>query len=319
MRRSDMRSLLSLLLLCAVSCASTGVAPGRLIDVGGRRLHLVCVGHGAPTVVFESGLGEGWYSWALVQDAVGRELRACSYDRSGIGFSDPDPATRSIARLNGDLHELLTRARERPPYLLVGHSLGGLLVRKYAKSWPSEVAGLVLVDSTHEDSPSHKPAEVRQAQEQALARRREQLKQWHASGEFDEMGFHDKLPKTLVRMLTPRTATANWWDARFAENSLPDSPAESTPEDRRIDVPVVVITATQWPTPNNYPAESWKQYMTARLALQQELAERSIRSRHIMADSEHSVQMADPGVVIDAVLELGREVRESRDDPARRR
>ena len=277
-----------------------------MVDIGERRLHLVCTGKGAPTVVFESGLGEGWYSWALVQNEVARKVRACSYDRSGIGFSDPDPAERSFARLNADLHELLTRAGEKPPYLLVGHSLGGLMVRTYAKRYPSEVAGLVLADSSHEDSRRHAPPEILEAQEQARARRREQLKQWHASGKFEEMGFHDKLPKSLVRMLTPRTATANWWDARFAENTLPDWPAESTPEDRRIDVPLVVITATKWPTPRNYPADAWKQNMATRTRLQEELATRSKRSKHIIADTEHHVQFENPQLVIDAVLAAAR-------------
>lgn len=275
--------------------------------MGGRSLHLVCVGSGAPTVVFESGLGEGWYSWALVQDEVGRKVRACSYDRSGFGFSDPDPAERSFARLNADLHELLTRAGEKPPYLLVGHSLGGLMVLRYAKAYPAEVAGLVLVDSPHEDTRRLAPPEVAEAQEQARARRREQLKQWHASGKFEEMGFHDNLPKSLVRMLTPRTATASWWDARFAENTLPDWPGEATPEERRLEVPLVVITSTKWPTPGNYPADAWKQHMTTRTRLQEELATRSKRSKHIIANTEHHVQFEDPRLVIDAVLDAVRE------------
>ena len=310
---------LSILALCfalfdpSASAAPSAGAPGRMVDVGGRRLHLVCVGTGSPTVVFESGLGEGWYSWALVQPKVGEHFRACSYDRSGIGFSDPDPAARTVARLVDDLHELLLRSGEPGPYLLVGHSLGGLSVRRYAKRYPAGVAALVLVDSVHEDGRRDTPPEVEAARKKALAARAGQLAQWHASGHFEEMDFHDKLPKNLATLLTPRSATAAWWDARFAENTLPDASDSLTAAERHLDVPIVVITATEWPTPVGYPAAPWKQQLATRLRLQDELATRSDHSKHLFAKTEHSVQLADPALVVNAIAEAVREWRASTD------
>jgi pimeloyl-ACP methyl ester carboxylesterase len=275
-----------------------------MVDVGGRRLHLSCVGSGSPTVVFESGLGEGAYAWALVQPAVGRRYRACSYDRSGIAFSDPDPGPRSVAGLVGDLHELLARSGERGPYLLVGHSLGGLFVRRYAMKYPDEVAGLVLVDSSHEDGRRTASREVAEAQAKALAARAVQMKAWHASGEFEKMTFHDKLPRSMVKTLTPLSASAKWWDARFAENSLPDAPDDLSPEQRRLAVPLLVITATKWPTPRNYPPLAWKQHMETRMRLQAELASRSARSKQVIVAIEHHVQFEDPRLVADWILEF---------------
>lgn len=294
-------TVLGVLFTTSAWCATP---PGRMVDVGGRRLHLYCVGSGAPTVVFESGLGEGAYAWALVQPEVGRRFRACAYDRSGIAFSDPDPGPRSVASLVGDLHTLLARSGERGPYVLVGHSLGGLLVRRFAMRYPDEVAGLVLLDSVHEDGPRAAAPEVAAAQAKALAARAVQLKAWHASGKFEEMPFHDKLPKSMAATLTPLTATASWWDARFAENSLPDATDDLTPAQRRLEVPLLVITATKWPTPKGYPSLAWKQHMETRMRLQAELASRSARAKQVMVATEHHVQFEDPRFVIDWILEF---------------
>ena len=308
---SVLRARCWVLLISIALCPSLvrAAAPGRMIDIGGRRLHLYCVGAGSPTVVFESGLGEGAYSWALVQDAVGRHSRACSYDRSGIAFSDPDPVPRSVARSVTDLHELLSRSGEKGPYLLVGHSLGGLLVRRYAMKYRSDVAGLVLLDSAHEDARGNTPKEIADVTAKALAARAEQMKAWHASGQFEEMRFHDKLPESIAAILRPLSATAHWWDARFAENSLPDMEDDLTPTQRRLDIPLVVITATQWPTPQGFPPDAWKQYMETRLRLQTELASRSRVSRQVFAKTGHHIQFEDPELVIQAIVQLARGAR----------
>ena len=117
----------------------------------GRRLNLYCLGHGTPTVVFESGLTDETVTWALVQPAIAAHTRACSYDRAGIGYSDPQRRPGDSANVVDDLHRLLTAASIKPPYVLVGHSLGGMHVRLYADVYPKEVAGMVLVDPSHED------------------------------------------------------------------------------------------------------------------------------------------------------------------------
>jgi len=126
--------------------------PQQLVTIGeGKRLNLYCKGNGSPTVVFDSGRGDNMAVWALVQPAVSAETRACSYDRAGLGFSDPSPELRTSANLVEDLRRLLRAAHLPPPYVLVGHSVGGLNIKLYAESHLSEVAGLVFVDPTHED------------------------------------------------------------------------------------------------------------------------------------------------------------------------
>jgi pimeloyl-ACP methyl ester carboxylesterase len=123
-------------------------APGKLIDIGGYRLHLLCYGTGSPTVLFEAGIGDDSLTWAGVQPAIAKTTRACSYDRAGYGWSDPSPKPRDAKTIAQELHTLLSSAGIVGPLVLVGHSLGGMLVREYAGVYRLDVAGMVLVDST---------------------------------------------------------------------------------------------------------------------------------------------------------------------------
>ena len=136
--------------------ASAVATPGPYtgsFDIGGRRLFLTCAGEGSPTVVLEAGAGGGAAAWTTVQPALARVTRVCSYDRANVpgGASDPVPKPRSGADVVADLHALLTAAGVPGPYVLAGHSLGGLYVRLYASHYPESVVGLVLVDAAHED------------------------------------------------------------------------------------------------------------------------------------------------------------------------
>ena len=124
---------------------------GRLIDLGGHRLHLNCSGRGTPTVVIENGLGDFSFDWVLVQQRVEKATRICTYDRAGYAWSDAGPKPRTFDQLNLELHDALSRAGERAPFVLVGHSYGGGVVRAYARRYPDEVAGLVFVDIVSED------------------------------------------------------------------------------------------------------------------------------------------------------------------------
>jgi pimeloyl-ACP methyl ester carboxylesterase len=125
---------------------------GRLVDIGGRHLWLECQGTGMATVVFVAGLGDrGETSWRTVWGHAARSARACVYDRAGLGRSDPGPTPTTYQAAVDDLHLLLRRGHLQGPYVLVGHSLGGLLARLYAHRYPAEVAGVVLVDATPVD------------------------------------------------------------------------------------------------------------------------------------------------------------------------
>jgi pimeloyl-ACP methyl ester carboxylesterase len=125
--------------------------PGKMVDVGGYRLHLNCLGEGSPTVILEAGQGNMSLIWNLVHNEAAQNTRVCAYDRAGLGWSEPSPVPRSVEVIVQELHTLLHNGNEKGPYIIVGHSLGGLFVRQYAHTFPEEVVGMVLVDSVHED------------------------------------------------------------------------------------------------------------------------------------------------------------------------
>jgi pimeloyl-ACP methyl ester carboxylesterase len=125
--------------------------PGRLVDVGGRRLHLLCIGDGTPVVIFEAGTFGTSLSSSKAREAIATHARVCSYDRMGTGWSDPGPGVISVGTLTDDLEHLLDRAGIAPPYILVPSSIGGLTAELFARRHPDRVAGMVFLDAATSD------------------------------------------------------------------------------------------------------------------------------------------------------------------------
>lgn len=121
--------------------------PGQMVDVGGYRLHIHCVGTGTPTVVIDAGWGDWSGGWSRVQSEAAKTTRVCTYDRAGMGYSEAGPLPRTAEHFAQELHRLLERAGIPGPYVLVGHSLGGAPVRVFAHDYAAEVVGVVLVES----------------------------------------------------------------------------------------------------------------------------------------------------------------------------
>ena len=141
-------------------------APGRLVSVGDHRLHLHCAGEGTPTVVLEAGAANASLSWHKVQPEIAKITRVCSYDRAGHGWSDTGPRPRTPSAIAGELHVLLRNAGIPGPYVMVGHSMGGLYARMFAARHREDVAALVLVDASHTDQAERLPAPLRGKQSQ---------------------------------------------------------------------------------------------------------------------------------------------------------
>lgn len=162
-RKALLWSLVALLVSLAVGVIYQAIAteidqgaafpgPGEMVDVGEHRLHLSCLGQGSPTVVLDGGLGYTSVEWSgWVQPEVAKHTRVCAYDRAGMGWSEPGPGSPNATQTADELHALLQEAGEEGPYVLVGHSIAGLYSRVYADRYPEEVAGMVLVDSSHPD------------------------------------------------------------------------------------------------------------------------------------------------------------------------
>jgi molybdate transport system substrate-binding protein len=159
MPRALKTPLIGILLVLAGSWAQRPMAqtppsegqppPGRLIDIGGRKLHLHCSGTGSPTVILMAGGGAFSIDWALVQPRVADTTRVCSYDRAGLGWSDHGPADETVEQAIADLHALLRAVREKGPYVLAGASIGGIFIRAYQRAFPDDVAGLVFSNSSN--------------------------------------------------------------------------------------------------------------------------------------------------------------------------
>jgi pimeloyl-ACP methyl ester carboxylesterase len=144
------------------TAAPSPTAAGQTIDIGGRELYLECLGTGSPTVILEAGLTGDHRTWEQVQPSLAASTRVCAYDRANIPPSDPGPNPRSAQDAVDDLHALLDEAGVEAPYVLVGFSIGGLISQLYAASYPDEVSGLVLVESSH-------PREAEQFEEHLTA------------------------------------------------------------------------------------------------------------------------------------------------------
>jgi len=123
--------------------------PGHLIDIGGRKLHLHCTGRDTPTVILVAGGGAFSIDWTLVQRRVEGTTRVCSYDRAGLGWSDPGPGEETVEETIDDLHRLLRAAGDTGRHILVGASIGGIYIRAYQHAYPNEVAGLIFANSSH--------------------------------------------------------------------------------------------------------------------------------------------------------------------------
>jgi pimeloyl-ACP methyl ester carboxylesterase len=291
---------------------------GRLVDVGGYRLHLACQGDGNPTVVMEAAIGETGLLWSLVQPAVAQTTRACVYDRAGYGWSDPSPRPRTAEEMVQELHTLLGTAGIPRPYVLVGHSLGGLLVRLYAARYPQEVAGLVLVDAAHEQQYRRAPKEIRELVPQFEEQMRQQLEGLKAlivSGSLDPamLPIPPGLPAAAADTFRALVAAG----PKHVETLIAEQQAVQAIHVELAaaitslgDLPLMVLSHGQpmvmpgLPDAVNQANEQlWQE-------LQAELAALSSRGRLVVAqDSGHYIQLERPQLVIDAIAEVVAAVR----------
>lgn len=288
-----------LIALCGVCAANEpGVLdtyPGTLIEVDGRRVHIHCVGSGQPVTVFESGLGGFSLEWGEVQQRVAGHGRVCAYDRAGYGWSDPGPLPRTATRNVTELHRLLEAAGETPPYVLVGHSYGGIIVRLFAQYYPQEVAGVVLLDASAPDQFSRLPdTALPRALITAARRGTHILSAPRLSGALGE----NMRTTAMHLMMLPKARLAYQSEMRHFESA---TAALQTQADGALNVQLVVVSRSRNMFGRSVEAartESvWQQ-------MQREMAALSNRSDHWMAaDSGHVIHADRPDLVALAVRE----------------
>lgn len=271
--------------------------PGKLVDVGGRKMHLNCTGEGSPTVILDSGLGDTYISWRKVLPDIAKFTRVCSYDRAGLGYSDPSSQPRTAKVMAEELHGLLHAAAIAPPYVMVGHSMGGFDVRLFTSLYRSELAALVLVDASHPDQENRLPPELKNF-EGTLLRESEFLEFAMPLGVPRLMHFCDDDPVV-------RAAECNFHSAREAVaelKSFPESASQAATAGSFGDLPLVVLSRDPDKPSAELPPELAKPSSVAWEKMQEELVHLSTRGSHIIAkDSSHYIQLDRPDLVISGV------------------
>lgn len=301
--------------------------PGKMVDIGGYRLHLNCSGKSGPTVVLIAGAGDFSFDWSLVQPDVSRFARVCSYDPAGLAWSEPGPTPRTMRQAVYELHALLQTARMKAPYVLVGHSLGGLTARVYAEQYPREVAGLVLVDSTHEDTTLLFQGKLVRMRERAKEipipavqtmqtsppkpPAKEDIEQFESnqknSGAPKIRSPFDKLPASAQAMRLwflsqpPRAARSpDYFEEELQAMYLRRT---KTPYELGSRPLVVLLAKPQYGNPpRGISADDWKRVNEEKRQQKVEFTNLSHNSKLIVAEkSGHHIQLDEPQIVTDSI------------------
>ncbi len=277
---------------------STYPAPGRLVDLGGYRLHLDCRGEGSPTVVMDAGLGGSSLDWSLVQAAIASTTRVCTYDRAGMGWSDASPLPRTPRYIADELHVLLTKADVPGPYILVGHSLAGKNVRLFASAHPDEVAGMVLVDARSEHVDALTPKTEVDAFHAALRMQGTIYSLARRFGVARAFGASLASAPLLSPAIAAEMVLQQTQDAAIDETTkegLARSADDAALADTTLgSMPLVVISA----------AASMAEIPNWPMA-QRELAALSTQGKLVVAEhSGHTVQIEEPAIVIDGISQV---------------
>ena len=303
-------------------------APGQLVDIGGRRINLLCTGTGGPTVILMAGIFSWSVVWYKTQPVMAQNARVCAFDRAGYGFSDPGPRPQILSDVVDDLHAALNAGPLSGPYVLVGHSLGGIEARLYAQRWPKEVVGMVLVDSALAGEgliDESQPGFDEVIGGESWAADMLNCAFLVANGpldpsrpEYNDCTSATALPSdtpAAFRTIWPRFFTAYYFaDKVSLSSSIYTHRYDSVDHLRLGAMPLRVLSIENaWDDGTPAGARFNRSYSKVWTALQVGLAHLSSRGVHqIIQGSGHHIQLDKPQAVIDVVDEVLRELQAHR-------
>jgi pimeloyl-ACP methyl ester carboxylesterase len=261
-----------------------------LVDVGGYKLHLYCIGEGSPTVILDAVGGGSSTQWALIQPEIAATARVCAYDRAGFGWSEPGPEPRDAHQQVRELHTLLANAGIAGPYVLVGHSYGGRVARVYAAQYPDEVEGLVLVDTgqLYQDPRYPPEAQAEYAAEEQMIHTVRWLAPFGIARLLLTMGLgpaaedYDLPAPQRAQAKTFNTTTKFWRSLVGQYAAMPETDAQERAVKSLGDMPLVVLSAT---LPADETRRAWNEFSA-------ELATLSSNSRHRLVDGATHMSLA---------------------------
>ena len=277
--------------------------PGSLVELNGRKVHVLCAGEGSPTVILEAGLPGGSLTWMSVFSEIAELTRVCAYDRPGYGWSQPTTSPRTAETIVQELRVLLQSTDTQPPYILVGHSFGGLLMQLYATRFPNEFTGMVLVDSSHPDQ-AHRTLDLQEIDTISFAMKtlgpigivRLLFPVPAGNPESRDVSVREQERELLMTSRTLRTATREMSGLRESLRQVTESTVDLGSK------PLVVLSE------GRRRAESWQ-------ALQEDLSRMSTNSEWQVVDGAgHFVQHDQPDVVVDAVRRVIEKLETTADD-----
>ena len=277
--------------------------PGSLVELNGRKVHVLCAGEGSPTVILEAGLPASSLTWMSVFSEIAELTRVCAYDRPGYGWSQPTTSPRTAETIVQELRVLLQSTDTQPPYILVGHSFGGLLMQLYATRFPNDFTGMVLVDSSHPDQ-AHRTLDLQEIDTISFAMKtlgpigivRLLFPVPAGNPESRDVSVREQERELLMTSRTLRTATREMSGLRESLRQVTESTVDLGSK------PLVVLSE------GRRRAESWQ-------ALQEDLSRMSTNSEWQVVDGAgHFVQHDQPDVVVGAVRRVIEKLETTADD-----
>lgn len=298
------------------------IAPGRLIELGGYRMHLFCTGSGSPTVILSPGSGDFSFDWALVQPAVAKLTQVCAYDRAGEAWSDLGPLPHTMAQEAFDLRRALAKANIAGPYVLVGHSSGGTVMRLFAALYPADVIGMVLVDGSHEEDTGNINGKMTTAfalskgrpipaartnvtsadalDDEAVKKIQEMVRKYDFMQPHIEPPY-DKLPPDVQQLQLwavgqPKhwAATSNDYGGEEAERLYKADHEAAHPLG---SMPLIVLSQDM--------SKRTDEHAKIHVRTQQAMAQYSTRGQQIIVPGAgHHIQLEQPEVVVDAIRQV---------------
>lgn len=271
--------------------------PGQLITINGRKIHIHCIGNKSPTIILDSGVGGFSLEWQKILDALSPYTRICAYDRAGYGWSDMGTLPRTTKKITKELHILLQTAGIHQPYIIVGHSFGGYTAQYFAQYFDSEVVGIVLIDSSHQEQVYRLPEKDSEVTRNSIYQERNII---------TKPILHEHFPKenalTALKLMHQWKSLLTWREEMASYALSAKQLRYINYRTIAIDKPLIVLSRGKrvWPNTKYGDAmeNTWAQ-------MQKELNDLSTNSTHIIAEnSGHVIHLDQPNLVIDALHDI---------------